>query len=238
MQNSPGQLRNSTILLLVAQTLCFLIVSVQFVVLTPAAYAQDSKWQSDIDAGKEARHQKNYKEAEKLFALALRDAESFEAGDKRLVKSLDELAYTFELDHRDADAEPLYIRTLAIREKALGQDHPDVAASLQMLSRTEVNCGKFERADALFTRALAILKQRGDIDGAAISLNNMGTTYLNKDEYARADELLGEAIRLKPNYGLAYYNRCIARTKLGDAAGASQDHEQWSRLEPLKYVGH
>ena len=32
------------------------------------------------------------------------------------------------------EAEPLYWQSLAIREKALGQDHPDVAASLNNLA--------------------------------------------------------------------------------------------------------
>ena len=35
---------------------------------------------------------------------------------------------------RYADAEPLYKRSLAIREKALGPDHPDVATSLNNLA--------------------------------------------------------------------------------------------------------
>jgi len=33
-----------------------------------------------------------------------------------------------------AEAEPLYKRSLAIREKALGPDHPDVAQSLNNLA--------------------------------------------------------------------------------------------------------
>ena len=42
----------------------------------------------------------------------------------------------FYLDDRAAyaDAEPLYERALAIREKALGPDHPDVATSLNNLA--------------------------------------------------------------------------------------------------------
>ena len=35
---------------------------------------------------------------------------------------------------RYAEAEPLYERALAIREKALGPDHPDVATSLNNLA--------------------------------------------------------------------------------------------------------
>ena len=43
-------------------------------------------------------------------------------------QSLNNLAVLYDEQGRYADAEPLYKRSLAIREKALGPDHPDVAA--------------------------------------------------------------------------------------------------------------
>jgi hypothetical protein len=51
-------------------------------------------------------------------------------------KTLDSLALLASLYHdqdRYADAEPLYRRTLAIREKGLGPEHPRVAVSLNDL---------------------------------------------------------------------------------------------------------
>ena len=42
-------------------------------------------------------------------------------------QSLNNLAHLYRAQGRYADAEPLYKRALAIREKALGPDHPDVA---------------------------------------------------------------------------------------------------------------
>ena len=44
-----------------------------------------------------------------------------------LRRSLNNLAGSIRNQGRYADAEPLYKRSLAIREKALGPDHPDVA---------------------------------------------------------------------------------------------------------------
>ena len=41
--------------------------------------------------------------------------------------SLNNLADLYQAQGRYADAEPLYKRSLAIGEKALGPDHPDVA---------------------------------------------------------------------------------------------------------------
>ena len=39
--------------------------------------------------------------------------------------------------------------------------------------------------------------------------NNRGVTYLVKDEVARAIEDLNKAIKLKPDYAEAYYNRGV-----------------------------
>ncbi len=39
-----------------------------------------------------------------------------------------------------------------------------------------------------------------------------------------------EAIRLKPDYADAFYNRGLARSAKGDAEGALQDHNEAIRL--------
>jgi len=54
------------------------------------------------------------------------------------------------------DAEPLLQRALAIREKALGPGHPDVATSLDNLAELYRAQGAYERALPLYERALAI----------------------------------------------------------------------------------
>ena len=51
-----------------------------------------------------------------------------------LQRSLNNLAVLYDSPGRYADAEPLYKRSLAIGEKTLGPDHPDVAASLNNLA--------------------------------------------------------------------------------------------------------
>ena len=48
--------------------------------------------------------------------------------------SLNNLAALYVAQGRYAEAEPLYKRSLAIQEKALGPDHPDVGTSLNNLA--------------------------------------------------------------------------------------------------------
>ncbi len=54
---------------------------------------------------------------------------------------------------RHAEAEPLYKRSLAISEKALGAEHPDVAASLENYSALLRKTGRDAEAARMETRA-------------------------------------------------------------------------------------
>jgi tetratricopeptide (TPR) repeat protein len=53
-------------------------------------------------------------------------------------------------------AEPLYQRALAIKERVLGKEHPSTATGLNNLALLYYNQGKYEQAEPLFKRALAI----------------------------------------------------------------------------------
>ena len=57
---------------------------------------------------------------------------------------------------RYTHAEPLYQRALAIREKALGPEHPDVATSLNNLAQLYRDQGQYAKAESLYQRALVI----------------------------------------------------------------------------------
>jgi tetratricopeptide (TPR) repeat protein len=65
------------------------------------------------------------------------------------------LADLYSAQGRYADAEPLYKRALAIREKALGPDHPDVAQSVNNLADLYSAQGRYADAEPLYKRALA-----------------------------------------------------------------------------------
>ncbi len=66
----------------------------------------------------------DYVEAEKLLLAALKEAEKFGEQDLRLATSLNNLATLYRSQGKDAQAEPLYPRALAIREKTLRPEDP------------------------------------------------------------------------------------------------------------------
>ena len=79
------------------------------------------------------------------------------AGIPRAVgTSLSNLAGMYMDQGRYAEADPLFKRALAIDEKALGPEHPDVGQSLNNLAAVYLYQGRYGEAEPLFKRALAI----------------------------------------------------------------------------------
>jgi len=76
-------------------------------------------------------------------------------------------------------AEPLFKRSLAIWEKALGPDHPDVATSLNNLATLYYQQGDYAKAEPLFKRSLAILEKALGPDNPAVvtSLHTLARFY-------------------------------------------------------------
>ena len=90
-------------------------------------------------------------------ALAAADAaERLGTGLETAAIVLNETALYHQARAAWAEAEPLYERALAIGEKALGPDHPDLATRLNNLAELYRATGRLAEAEPLLERALAI----------------------------------------------------------------------------------
>lgn len=107
-------------------------------------------------AATKACAQAHYKESEKLFVAALKEAEKFGPNDGRLPVTLNQLADLYLKQGKYSLAEPLCRRSLALREKSLGPNHLLVATSLVNLAALYDTVGKYTQAEQLYKRALAI----------------------------------------------------------------------------------
>ena len=81
--------------------------------------------------------------------------------------SLNNLAVVYHKQGRYADAEPLYKRSLTIREETLGSDHPEIAKSLNNLAALHYSQGQY--ADALPLVQATIVRGRA-LPGVALSV--------------------------------------------------------------------
>jgi tetratricopeptide (TPR) repeat protein len=59
---------------------------------------------------------------------------------------------------RYEQAEPLYLQALELRQRLLGENHLDVAASLNNLAALYQAQGRYEQAEPLYLQALTIVR--------------------------------------------------------------------------------
>src|SRR5688572_29019717 len=97
------------------------------------------------------------------------------------------------------EAEPLYLRALAIREEIRGAEHPDVADSLNSLGLLYRTQGQYVRAEPLFHRALAIREKAFGLEHGAVaqSLNSLAWLYYEQARYAEAEPLYDRALAIR-----------------------------------------
>jgi tetratricopeptide (TPR) repeat protein len=119
--------------------------------------------------------------------------------DEDVATSLDDRARLYQREGRYADAEPLYQRSLAIREKVLGPDHPDVATSLNNLAGLYQSERRYDDAEPLYQRSLAIREKvlGPDHPDVATSLNNLARLYRIESRYADAMPLYQRELAIR-----------------------------------------
>ena len=87
---------------------------------------------------------------------------------------------------------------MAIWEKALGKDHPDIAISLNNLAVLYQDQGNYAEAEPLFQRSLAIREKAlgEDHPDIAINLNNLAVLYQDQGNYAEAEPLYQRSLAI------------------------------------------
>jgi tetratricopeptide (TPR) repeat protein len=136
----------------------------------------------------------------------------------------------YERQSRYADAEPLYKRSLVIREKALGPSHPDVALALNNLAGLYHAQGRYTKAEPLFKRSLAVREKTLGPDHARVgeALNNLAVLYNTQGRYTEAEPMHQRALALRekalgqdhPDVGTSLNNLALLYKSQGGYADA------------------
>jgi tetratricopeptide (TPR) repeat protein len=132
-----------------------------------------------------------------------------------------------------ADAEPLYRRGLAILEKQLGPEHPNMASALNNLAGLLYAQGKYADAEPLYRRALAIGEKTlgPDHPNVASALNNLAALLKAQGRYADAEPLYRRALAIGEK-ALGPDHPDVARD-LNNLASLLQAQGQYAAAEPL-----
>jgi CHAT domain-containing protein len=116
--------------------------------------------------------------------------------------SLNNLAGLLRDQGQYGAAEPLFRRSLAIGEKSLGPDHPNVAASLGSLALLLNDQRQHAAAEALHRRSLAIQKKAlgPNHPDVANSLTNLAMLLRDQSEYNYAIATLAESLAIQSSW--------------------------------------
>ena len=84
-------------------------------------------------------------------------------------------------------------------EKALRPEHPQLAITLDNLALVYTAQGKYDEAEPLYHRALAIMEKalRPEHPDVAICLNNLAHLYHARGNYGRAESFYQRALAMK-----------------------------------------
>jgi class 3 adenylate cyclase/tetratricopeptide (TPR) repeat protein len=132
-----------------------------------------------------------------------------------------------------ATAEVVAKRGLAIQERALGSDHPDVARSLNNLGIVYWQQGRYSEAESVHLRELGIEETAlgpGHPE-LARSLNNLANVYRDQARFAEAESLYARALAiwetaLGPDHPLVAIG-------LNNLANVYHDQARYADEEPL-----
>ncbi|MBP0019558.1 MAG: tetratricopeptide repeat protein, partial [Cyanobacteria bacterium SBLK] len=115
-----------------------------------------------------------------------------------LADNLNYLALLYESQGKYEAAEPLFLQSLDLRKKLLGEDHPSVAISLNNLAGLYKSQGKYEAAEPLFLQSLDLWKKLlgEDHPSVATSLNNLALLYKSQGKYEAAEPLFLQSLDL------------------------------------------
>lgn len=82
--------------------------------------------------------------------------------------------------------------------------------------------GELSTAEAMYTQSASVRREVGDLEGAAGSLNNLGTIHLDRGNYAAAERFLRECLEMQPDSAEATVNLGECALQLGKDAEAQQ----------------
>jgi tetratricopeptide (TPR) repeat protein len=153
---------------------------------------------SRIKQGKSIQYQTELQEALNYFRKAA-EIQTALGLETDLANSLGWQGYLYKNQGRYSKAESLFVRSLEIRERQLGADHPNVAVSLNNLAGLYESQGRYSEAEPLFVRSLEIKERqlRADHPDVANSLNNLALLYKNQGRYSEAEPLFVRSLEIR-----------------------------------------
>ncbi|WP_013322199.1 tetratricopeptide repeat protein [Gloeothece verrucosa] len=130
-------------------------------------------------------------------------------------------------------AEPWYKPCLDVLKSHFGEEHPDVASSLNNLAALYSSMGRYSEAEPLYQQALEINERLLGTEhpDLASSLNNLAALYSSMGRYSEAEPLYQQALEI--NERLLGTEHPDLATSLNNLAALYSSMGRYSEAEPL-----
>ena len=193
-----------------------------------------SSWQEHWKQGEQLLREREFASAMLEYQSALFEAEKFGEQDSRLPQTLTRLAALYDAQGSWDKALPLLERSLAIQEKILGPDHPDLYIPLRNIGAVHQIQHQFDQAQQYFKQALWIREgnlgpdhpdMRGDLEvlvGLAVS----------KIQFQEANPFLTRSLDSLPAAGKEKSPHGAATQTHDDLSKLSTAQQQYEMAKP------
>ena len=179
------------------------------------------------------RMQGKYREAEVVLLRALpaiKDA----AGTEENENYASAVAHLALVQHdlgKIQEAEPNYLRSLAIREKVLGPENPSVGIMLNSVAAFYDGTGRAVKAEPYYRRAIEVLERSLGPDHLSLArpLNNVALLYVTQQRFDEAEALGLRSLAMREKlFGKDHPDVATALTTL---AAVYKGTDRWDKAE-------
>jgi len=159
-----------------------------------------------------------------LLKRAIQEWNLAQPGDPQCLQAIEALAGIYRDGSQYAEAEPLLLRAVRLREAADGPETAELIPSVDSLAYVEFGLQKYPEAEAQYKRLLSLWEKNAGQDHpmVALTLDKMAEFYAAQHRYEEAEKSAMEALALRAKTYIASLNQTgrvlLMEAKLDDAA--------------------
>jgi len=159
---------------------------------------QERLWEKySANGDTDVEREQNY-EVENVLHAVIEQAEQMGSLNPRLAETLNELGMLNAKQHKYAQAEQLFQRSLGVTVAALGPDHPDVAVSLKNIGILKASQKEYVEADLLLKQSLLLttrtLGQEHPI--VAVTMRTIAVCQAIQGHYEEAERVIRQSLAI------------------------------------------
>jgi tetratricopeptide (TPR) repeat protein len=155
-------------------------------------------WETYKAEGKTAVDRGQYDKAENFFHAAIEQVEQVGSLNPCLADCLNELAILYAKQHKYAQAELLFQRSLGVSVAALGSDHPDVAIVLKNIGIMKASQRQYAEADLLLSQSLSLTNRvlGHEHPIAAVTMRTIAVFQAIQGHYGEAERFIRRSLEI------------------------------------------